>query len=158
MLLATGTLMTTDNQVDTTTGTVKCKAAFENRDGALFPNQFVNVRLHVSQIDDALTIPAAAVQRGAPGLYAYVVRPDSTVQLRALTLGPTEGDRVQVLDGLAANDRVVVDGVDKLRDGAAVQLIEGAASGAVTDRPRGEGKGAGGAGRDGGSKKGPGAS
>lgn len=159
-LLATGTLMTTDNQVDTTTGTVKLKAAFENRDGALFPNQFVNVRLHVNQIDDALTVPSAAVQRGAPGLYAYVVRPDNTVQLRALKVGPTEGDRVQVLDGLAVNDRVVVDGVDKLRDGAPVQVIDAAAHGASPDRARGAVKG-GGAGRDGGgdgSNKGAGAS
>jgi multidrug efflux system membrane fusion protein len=130
-LLATGTLMTTDNQVDTTTGTVKLKAAFDNRDDILFPNQFVNVRLHVSQIDNALTIPSAAVQRGAPGLYAYVVRADNTVQLRPLKVGPTEGDRVQVLDGLAADERVVVDGVDKLRDGAPVQLIEPGASGAA---------------------------
>jgi membrane fusion protein, multidrug efflux system len=123
-LLATGTLMTTDNQVDPTTGTVKLKAEFANHDGALFPNQFVNVRLHVSQIDDALTIPSAAVQRGAPGLYAYVVQADNTVQLRPLKLGPTDGDRIQVLDGVAANERVVVDGVDKLRDGAPVELID----------------------------------
>jgi multidrug efflux system membrane fusion protein len=126
-LLGTGTLLTTDNQIDTTTGTVKLKAEFPNRDGGLFPNQFVNIRLHLEKIDDALTIPSAAVQRGAPGLYVYVVKPDSTVQIRPLKLGPTEGDRVQVLGGLAANERVVVDGVDKLRDGAAVDLIDPAA-------------------------------
>jgi multidrug efflux system membrane fusion protein len=123
-LLSTGTLLTTDNQIDTTTGTVKLKAEFPNQDGALFPNQFVNVRLHLDKIDDALTIPSAAVQRGAPGLYAYVVKADNTVQIRPLKTGPTEGDRVQILDGLAANDRVVVDGVDKLREGAPVEVID----------------------------------
>jgi membrane fusion protein, multidrug efflux system len=100
----------------------------------LFPNQFVNVRLHLDQVERALTIPSAAVQRGAPGLYAYVVKADSTVQIRPLKLGPTEGERVQVLDGLAADDRVVVDGVDKLRDGATVELIDGSAR---TSDPRG---------------------
>ncbi len=123
-LLSSGNLLTTDNQIDTATGTVKLKAEFANRDGSMFPNQFVNVRLHLDTIEQALTIPSAAVQRGAPGLYAYVVKPDSTVQIRPLKLGPTEGDRVQILDGLAANERVVVDGVDKLRDGAAVDLIQ----------------------------------
>ncbi|HEX4583712.1 MAG TPA: efflux RND transporter periplasmic adaptor subunit [Burkholderiaceae bacterium] len=137
ILLGTGSLLTTDNQIDTTTGTVKLKAELANRDSTLFPNQFVNVRLHLDQIDNALTIPSAAVQRGAPGLYAYVVKADNTVQIRPLKTGPTEGDRVQVLEGLAANDRVVVDGVDKLRDGAAVELIDpatrriGSASGQV---------------------------
>jgi multidrug efflux system membrane fusion protein len=137
ILLGTGTLLTTDNQIDTTTGTVKLKAELANHDSTLFPNQFVNVRLHLEQIQNALTIPSAAVQRGAPGLYAYVVKADNTVQIRPLKTGPTEGDRVQILDGLAANERVVVDGVDKLRDGAAVELIEpatrrtGSASGQV---------------------------
>jgi len=131
-LLSTGTLLTTDNQIDTTTGTVKLKAEFANRDGVLFPNQFVNVHLHLQKIADALTIPSAAVQRGAPGLYVYVVKADNTVQIRALKLGPTERDRVQILDGLAANERVVVDGVDKLREGTPVELIEpGARGGAV---------------------------
>ena len=133
-LLGTGTLLTTDNQIDTTTGTIKLKAEFANRDSGLFPNQFVNVRLHMDRIVDALTIPSAAVQRGAPGLYAYVVKPDNTVQIRPLKLGPTEGDRVQILDGLAVNERVVVDGVDKLRDGAPVALIDSANSGAAGGR------------------------
>jgi multidrug efflux system membrane fusion protein len=133
-LLSTGALLTTDNQIDTTTGTVKLKAEFANRDGSLFPNQFVNIRLHLDTIDNALTIPSAAVQRGAPGLYAYVVKADNTVQIRPLKLGPTEGDRVQILDGLAVNDRVVVDGVDKLRDGAAVDLIEPGARASAAGR------------------------
>jgi len=123
-LLGTGTLLTTDNQIDTTTGTIKLKAEFPNKDATLFPNQFVNVRLHLDKIDDALTIPSAAVQRGAPGLYAYVVKTDNTVQIRPLKTGPTEADRVQIVDGLAVNDRVVVDGVDKLREGAPVEVID----------------------------------
>jgi membrane fusion protein, multidrug efflux system len=132
-LLGTGTLLTTDNQIDITTGTVKLKAEFPNRDGVLFPNQFLNVHLHLDQIDHALTIPSAAVQRGAPGLYAYVVKSDNTVQIRPLKLGPTESDRVQVIDGLAANDLVVVDGVDKLRDGASVELIDTSAHAGAAD-------------------------
>ena len=133
-LLSTGTLLTTDNQIDTTTGTIKLKAEFANRDSALFPNQFVNVHLHLERIENALTIPSAAVQRGAPGLYAYVVKADNTVQIRPLKTGPTEGDRVQVLDGLAANERVVVDGVDKLRDGAPVEVIDPGARGSAAGR------------------------
>jgi len=135
-LLGTGILLTTDNQIDTTTGTVKLKAEFPNRDAALFPNQFVNARLHLDRIDHALTIPSAAVQRGAPGLYAYVVKQDNTVQIRPLKLGPTEGDRVQVIDGLAANERVVVDGLDKLREGATVELIDAAGGTAGADGVR----------------------
>jgi multidrug efflux system membrane fusion protein len=145
--LGTGTLLTTDNQIDTTTGTVKLKAEFSNGDSSLFPNQFVNVRLHMDRIDNALTIPSAAVQRGAPGLYAYVVDADSTVRIRPLKLGPTEGDRVQVLDGLAANDRVVVDGVDKLRDGAAVDLIDSTNAGTAGGRTHRNGPAAGQPGR-----------
>jgi len=139
-LLGTGALLTTDNQIDTTTGTVKLKAEFANRDTALFPNQFVNVRLHLDQVDNALTIPSAAVQRGAPGTFVYVVKDDKTVQIQTLTLGPTEGERVQVLDGLAANDKVVTDGVDKLRDGAAVVLIDASARPALGDGARGAGQ------------------
>lgn len=129
-LIATGVLLSTDNQIDTTTGTIKLKAEFPNRDSALFPNQFVNVRLHLDRVDNALTMPTAAVQRGAPGVYAYLVQDDNTVTIRPLKLGAFEGDRVQVLDGLQAQQKVVTDGVDKLREGAAVTLIDAAASSA----------------------------
>jgi multidrug efflux system membrane fusion protein len=149
VLLGSGTLLTTDNQIDTATGTIKLKAEFANRDGALFPNQFVNVRLHLDRIEDALTVPSAAVQRGAPGLYAYVVKPDNTVQIRPLKLGPTEGDRVQILDGLTANERVVVDGVDKLREGAAVELIDASARGAAAGQVNRSGSPSGDGGRKG---------
>ena len=156
-LLSTGALLTTDNQIDTTTGTVKLKSEFANGDSTLFPNQFVNVHLHLERIGNALTIPSAAVQRGAPGLYVYVVKPDNTVQIRPLKLGPTEGNRAQVLDGLAANERVVVDGVDKLRDGASVELIVPATHGAgaaPTRAPGAPGSGGTGKKRDPGSSPG----
>ena len=130
-LLGTGRLASVDNLIDTTTGTVKLKAQFANRELTLFPNQFVNVKLRLETIADALTIPTAAVQRGAPGNYVYLVQADDTVSLRVPKLGITEGDRVQVLEGLAKGDRIVVDGTDKLRDGAKVKVIEaGAAAGA----------------------------
>jgi multidrug efflux system membrane fusion protein len=121
--LATGRLSSVDNLIDTTTGTVKLKAQFANGNLALFPNQFVNVRLRLETIPDALTLPAAAVQRGAPGNYVYLVQADDTVTLRVPRLGITEGDRVQVVDGLAKGDVVVTDGTDKLREGAKVDRI-----------------------------------
>jgi multidrug efflux system membrane fusion protein len=123
-LLGTGRLLTVDNLIDTTTGTVKLKAEFPNRDGTLFPNQFVNVRLHLDTLPHALTIPSAAVQRGAPGLYAYVIGSGDTVQMRPLKLGATDGDRIEVLTGVSVGEQVVVDGADKLRDGAKVEVID----------------------------------
>jgi len=126
-LLAKGRLLSVDNTIDPTTGTVKVKAEFDNRDLALFPNQFLNVKLHLETIPEALTIPTAAVQRGAPGLYSYKVAEDGTVSLRTLRLGFTDGDRVQVLEGLSRGDRVVVDGADKLKEGAKVEVIDPAA-------------------------------
>ncbi len=140
VLLATGHLRSVDNLIDPTTGTVKLKAEFANRDLGLFPNQFVNARLHLETIADALTIPTAAVQRGAPGKYVYLVRKDGTVTMRAPKLGITEGDRIQVLEGLALNDQVVVDGTDKLREGAKVEVIAPATAPAAgaTPAPAGE--------------------
>jgi multidrug efflux system membrane fusion protein len=123
-LLARGQLDSVDNSIDATTGTVKLKASFANADLALFPNQFLNIRLHLETIADAISIPQAAVQRGAPGLYAWSVAADGSVALRTLKLGASEGDRVQVLEGLAPGDRVVVDGTDKLKEGAKVEVIE----------------------------------
>ncbi len=144
-LLGAGQLASVDNLIDTTTGTVKLKAAFPNRELSLFPNQFVNVKLRLETIPDALTIPTAAVQRGAPGNYVYVVQADGTVNMRVPKLGITEGDRVQVLDGLAKGDQVVIDGTDKLREGAKVEIIDPhakAAAGAATGT-HGAGKGGG---------------
>ncbi|HXP95236.1 MAG TPA: MdtA/MuxA family multidrug efflux RND transporter periplasmic adaptor subunit [Telmatospirillum sp.] len=126
MQLATGRLMTVDNQIDTTTGTVKLRAQFENRDEMLFPNQFVNTQLLVDTLKDATVIPTAAIQRGAPGTYVYLVKADNTVTVRPVTLGPTAGERVAIVAGVEPGDKVVVDGGDKLREGAAVTLPTGA--------------------------------
>ncbi len=119
--LAQGNLASADNQVDPTTGTVKLKAQFANDDGALFPNQFVNVRMTLDTLHGVVVIPSAAVQRGAQGLFVYVVQPDNTVVQRAVKLGPSEGQRVAVSEGLSAGDVVVTDGMDRLRPGAQVQ-------------------------------------
>jgi len=118
--LATGSLSTIDNQIDTTTGTVKLRASFDNDDNALFPNQFVNVTLLADTLHDAIVIPVAAVQHGAPGAYVYAVKSDNTVEVRPVTVGPSSGDSVAITSGLTAGEQVVVDGVDKLRDGAKV--------------------------------------
>jgi membrane fusion protein, multidrug efflux system len=129
--LATGTLNTTDNQIDVTTGTVKLRAQFANDDESLFPNQFVNVQLLVDTQHDTLIVPTSAIQRGAPGTFVYAVQPDSTVKVAAVKLGPTANDKVAIASGLEPGDKVVVDGADKLRDGAKVTLASepGAAGG-----------------------------
>ena len=119
--LASGTLLTADNQIDPATGTVKLKAQFGNDDFALFPNQFVNTRMLLETRRDATLIPTAAIQRGTPGTFVYVVKPDSTVTVRPIKLGPTLADRAAVESGVAAGELVVVDGADKLREGATVQ-------------------------------------
>ncbi len=122
VLLATGTLATIDNQIDPTTGTVKLKALFDNLDERLFPNQFVNVRLLVDTVHDVPVIPAAAVQRGAQGTYVYTITADTTAASRLVTIGAGDGERVQVLSGITAGERVVVDGIDRLRDGSKVSV------------------------------------
>jgi multidrug efflux system membrane fusion protein len=120
--IATGTLSSIDNEIDTTTGTIKLRAMFDNADEMLFPNQFVNIALLVDTLKDATVIPTAAVQRGAPGTFVYLVKPDNTVAVTPVTLGPTENDRVAVLKGLNVGDQVVTDGTDKLKDGAKIKL------------------------------------
>jgi multidrug efflux system membrane fusion protein len=122
--LATGTLITVDNQIDPTTGTVKLKAQFGNENGALFPNQFVNVRMLVDVRRGVTTLPTAALQRGSQGMFVYVVKEDSTVTVRPIKAGPTEGDRVAVEAGVQPGERVVVDGLDRLREGAKVELAQ----------------------------------
>ena len=118
--LATGILAAIDSQIDTTTGTLRLRAIFANDDESLFPNQFVNVRLLVDTDRGATVIPTSAIERGQQGTFVYVVNEDSTVSARPVTLGPSEGERVGVLSGLALGERVVVDGADRLRDGARV--------------------------------------
>jgi multidrug efflux system membrane fusion protein len=122
--LATGTLMTLDNQIDTSTGTVKLRAEFANEADNLFPNQFVNIRLLVDTVHYATVIPTSGVQRGAPGTFVYLVNSDNTVSIRTIELGPANGERQSVRSGLARGDRVVVDGADKLRDGAKIIVRE----------------------------------
>jgi multidrug efflux system membrane fusion protein len=137
--LAQGRLLTVDNQIDTTTGTVKLKAEFANLDSSLFPNQFVNIRLLVDTLDSVVTVPSTAVQRGAPGQYVYVVKDDNTVSLRIVKPGGADGDKLAINDGVVAGERVVVDGIDRLREGAKVEIIDGATPG-KGQRKRGEGK------------------
>ena len=142
--LASGTLLTVDNQIDPASGTVKLKARFANADNALFPNQFVNVRLLVDVKRGATVIPSAAVQRGTPGTFVYVVGPDRKVSIRKVQLGPVDGENIAV-DGVSPGDRVVVDGADRLREGATVQLAgergPGGRGGAGKDRAGGRLKG-----------------
>ncbi|HUI97016.1 MAG TPA: MdtA/MuxA family multidrug efflux RND transporter periplasmic adaptor subunit [Xanthobacteraceae bacterium] len=128
--LATGTLLTLDNQIDTTTGTLKLRAQFENADGNLFPNQFVNVELLVDTLHNTPIVPSSAIQRGAPGTFVYLVNPDSTVSVRPVELGPADGDRVAVKKGLNVGDQVVTDGADKLRDGIKITVREPNGAGA----------------------------
>jgi multidrug efflux system membrane fusion protein len=120
--LATGSLLTVDNQIDPTTGTVRLKALFSNEDSGLFPNQFVNARLLLRLEKDATLIPTVAVQRGAQGPFVYVVKPDQTVGVRPVTVGATQGDDAAIAAGVAPGELVVVDGADKLRDGSKVEL------------------------------------
>ena len=121
--LAIGTLLTIDNQIDPTTGMVKLKAEFPNDDGALFPNQFVNARMLVDTRRGATVVPSAAIQRGVQGTYVYVVKDDRTVSVRPVKLGPVEGETAVLETGVAPGEVVVVDGADKLREGARVDLI-----------------------------------
>jgi len=121
--IATGELETVDNQIDVATGTVKLKARFENADQALFPNQFVNVRLLVETRPQATAIPTAAVQQGSVGSFVFVARPDRTVEVRPLQLGPVNGDWVAVNQGIEPGESVVVEGTDRLRAGARIDVV-----------------------------------
>ena len=125
-LLAVGRVAALDSQIDTTTGTVKVRAQFDNPDDALFPNQFVNARLLVKTLHDTVTVPTAAIQRGAPGSYVYVLNANNTVSVRAIGIGPNDGPMTAVNSGLSVGERVVVDGTDRLRDGARVIVPEAA--------------------------------
>jgi multidrug efflux system membrane fusion protein len=120
--LATGKVAAVDNQIDTTTGTVKVRAQFDNTDNALFPNQFVNARLLVQTLKNVVTVPTSAIQRGAPGAYVYVINADNTVSVRQITTGAVDGNTTQVKSGLSAGERVVIDGTDRLRDGLKVTI------------------------------------
>lgn len=123
-LLALGTLQALDNQIHAASGTVKLRALFENADEALFPNQFVNIRLALARQEDVLSIPTAAVQYGADGAFVFVIGDDQRATRRELTLGRANAGRVEVRSGLAAAERVVVEGVDRLHDGRDVRIVE----------------------------------
>jgi len=128
----TGQLATIDNQIDTTTGTVKLRATFDNSAQNLFPNQFVNIQLLVNTLQKAAIAPEAAIQRGAPGTFVYLVKPDNTVTAQPVTLGPSDNQKVAVLKGLSPGQVVVIDGADRLKEGATVTLAQPAAAGAGT--------------------------
>ncbi len=152
--LERGAFAALDNQVDTQTGTVKAKARFANAGNALFPSQFVNVRLELRTIKDAVMVPVTALRHGAGGDYVYVLRPDRTVSQRAVTRGQATTDQVQIASGLQAGEQVITEGADRLKDGARVML--------PGDKPQqgGEGRrgrrGHDGAGRDGAGRDGTG--
>jgi len=120
--LATGRLATLDNQIDTTTGTFKLKAVFDNADNALFPNQFVNVRLHALQLKDAVIVPSSALQRDDSGTYVYLLGEGNKVAKRAVKVGESQGEKVELREGVAAGERVVTEGTDRLRDGMSVRV------------------------------------
>ena len=136
-VIATGSLLAIDNQVDPTTGTVRLKGEFQNEDAALFPNEFVNARLLVNTLRGVVIVPAAAVQRGPnDSTFVYVVRPDNTVELHDVVVGPTEGDQTVIEKGVTPGEVVVTDGVDKLQQGTKVAPHERPAMAAAT-RPAG---------------------
>jgi multidrug efflux system membrane fusion protein len=125
--LTTGTLTTYDSQIDVTTGTIRMRATFANPNGVLFPNQFVNVRLLVDTMTGATLAPNAAIQLGASGNFVYLLNGDSTVSKRDIVTGPGNGKNTVITSGLKPGDQVVIDGVDRLRDGAKVKVVEGPA-------------------------------
>jgi len=124
-----GTLETLDNQIDTTTGTVKLRAIFQNSKNLLFPNQFVNTRLLVNTIRNAVIVPTSAVLNGSMGQFVYVVKPDNTVTVRPVKVGPVDGERTSIKSGLQVGERVVIDGSDRLKEGAKITV--------PADKPRG---------------------
>ncbi|OXI88128.1 multidrug transporter subunit MdtA [Burkholderia sp. AU33423] len=144
--LETGSLATLDNQIDTSTGTVKLRANFDNKEGMLFPNQFVNTRLLVDVMRNATIVPTAAVLTGSIGQFVYVVKPDNTVTVRKVTIGPVDGERTSIVSGIALGERVVTDGSDRLREGAKISIPADKPKGASGARGAGAASGASGTG------------
>jgi multidrug efflux system membrane fusion protein len=120
--ITSGTLSAVDTVVDPTTGSVKLRALFDNKDSKLFPAQFVNIKLLVDTLHNQTVVPVAAIQRGADGNFVFVVTPDKTVNQRSVKTGVQDGDNIQILSGVKPGDTVVVDGADRLRDGADVEI------------------------------------
>ncbi|WP_367189399.1 MdtA/MuxA family multidrug efflux RND transporter periplasmic adaptor subunit [Burkholderia sp. Ed8] len=150
--LETGSLATLDNQIDTSTGTVKLRANFDNKEGMLFPNQFVNTRLLVDVLRNATIVPTSAVLTGSIGQFVYVVKPDNTVTVRKVTIGPVDGERTSIVSGVALGERVVTDGSDRLREGSKISIPADKPKGASGTRGAGAALGA--AGHHGGHKHG----
>lgn len=138
--LATGSLTTIDNQIDTTTGTGKLKAVFDNRDRSLWPNQFVNVHLLLEVKKNNTVVPSAAIQRGPQGTYVFSVKPDKTAEMRTVTVGVSQGNFVAITQGIKPGETVVTDGQDKLQPGTHVE-IRGGAGPSASPAPTGEGQG-----------------
>jgi membrane fusion protein, multidrug efflux system len=122
--LATGSLVAIDNQIDTATGTIKLKAEFKNDDSALFPNQFVNVRLQIDTLRDVTLVPVDAVQHGAQGDFVYAVQADNTVKLQSVRIGESDGEHVVIESGIEPGSTVVIEGLEQLRDGSAVSVVQ----------------------------------
>ena len=120
--LAAGQLASMDNVIDVTTGTVRIKAVFDNKDGKLFPNQFVNIRLQVDTVRGATVLPPSAIQRGAPGTYVLLVKADNTIAIQTVKTGISNATMTQILSGVKAGDQVVVDGIDRVREGTTVYV------------------------------------
>ncbi len=142
--LASGRLLTVDNQIDPTTGTLRLKAVFDNKDNALFPMQFVNVRLLVEIRQGEVIVPAVAIQRGSQGTFVYIVKADNTVEVRPVTVGITEANTASIDRGLQAGEMVVTDGADKLQPGSKVTVrtdtgvpVRGRPSGPAGSSPAG---------------------
>ncbi|HDR9731118.1 TPA: MdtA/MuxA family multidrug efflux RND transporter periplasmic adaptor subunit, partial [Burkholderia aenigmatica] len=153
--LETGSLATLDNQIDTSTGTVKLRANFDNKEGMLFPNQFVNTRLLVDVMRNATIVPTSAVLTGSIGQFVYVVKPDNTVTVRKVATGPVDGERTSIVSGVAIGERVVTDGSDRLREGAKISIPADKPKGASGARGAGAASGASGTGgHHGGNKHG----
>jgi multidrug efflux system membrane fusion protein len=143
--LETGSLATLDNQIDTSTGTVKLRANFDNKGGMLFPNQFVNTRLLVDVLRNATIVPTSAVLTGSIGQFVYIVKPDNTVTVRKVPIGPVDGERTSIASGVTLGERVVTDGSDRLREGAKISIPADKPKGASGARGAGAASGASGA-------------
>jgi membrane fusion protein, multidrug efflux system len=122
-LQATGVLQSLDNQIDVTTGTLKFKARYDNRDQSLFPNQFVNVHLLADTLKNVVLAPSAAIQFGTNGTFVYALDGDKKVTIRQLKVGASDGDNTVITEGLAAGDRVVLEGTDRLKEGSEVEVV-----------------------------------
>jgi membrane fusion protein, multidrug efflux system len=133
--IATGTLYALSNQMATSTGTVTLRATFANDDEALFPDEFVNIKILVDTLQQAILVPTPAVLSGAPGDYVYFVNPNDTVSVRKVTVGPSDGQNTAILSGLAVNDTVVIDGTDRLTDGAKISVASPPAAAPASAAP-----------------------